>query len=1239
MKFGMLKLGAFFAFSLAILLSASFVFATEKDLFFSVEPGTRRVKIETLDDSTGEWSTHRMLHLPGRASQVKLRLPQDVLQNFRVLASDSDPFPFAYYKGRKAFRLGGKKIWETKHDWSKFDAGIGRSGLEAVSMDTTATTPEASEDTQEDNDSATNPQAVESDIWKIEGNTLYFFNQNRGLQIYDLTTPWKPERLAYLRMPALGEQMYVLDDQRVVLLLRRPRELEAVVPGDKTTLSNSEVVVVDWSKGAAEVLSRTSLPGKYLESRMVGRRLYAVCNSGGYSLGGSWRFLDWESSLSDPSLKVLQESAPAYLSTLDLTFPAAPVIVDEKPLPTRAREVAATGTHFLVVRDIEDDWYSSRDLVDVFRIYDDLPPEQLGTAQAGGRIKDKFKMQVYDGTLTTVSQAYGERWNWRSRHTLVETFKLPVDGELLDTPLDSVSLAKNETLRATRFDGFKLYVVTFLQIDPLFVVDLVDPQNIQVHGELEIPGWSTYLIPRGDRLLSVGVENTQVAVSIFDVSDPGNPTMADRIFLGEPGQYTRSEANWDEKAVGYFPEEDVLLVPYETWDWDWDTGRNSYNTAIQKIEIVGDDLRKAGQVSHEVRARRATMLGSLLASISGEELLVADLRDPDKSSIIAREQLSWPVHEVYRIGDYQLELEKSYQSDKPSVLRLIDSSQPETVVQQLSLPEGVLMDTTWQASDSRLVCLVRNSQSNYVYYDNSLQGPVGLDDNRSFIVANIDCSIPGQVSLINTTEIDLSENLWTIDSLDFFYEGSGWLGVCVKGHPPLALTTSQWSEDWLYYETKLAQMLLSLEILPDGSIETLSSAIDFSLPQQYTTKEGLVLAEDRWLFSQDIDSQLRVYDFEKPQAPRLLSTLEIPSHLQLVGANQVFEGSAALYFTTSNYHHWRFDIAVEPSYGDMIWPNQRSSELFAALYDGAELYFLDDSLSDLDFESAIWGSDHILLKQEAHTPYYYYPLEVSEKIDSSTVGQYQLDSQGKFTKIAEWEFPGNASNGSLKLEENKIFVWDHTFLQWADMAEAGSVPQWRLLPQGPFMDFHRAWYEPGKGFYVPVNQYGVEFVPIEDSIRGQLNRRSGTSTAEAWTEIPKLDLQIQEISDIAGPTIPDDEDWTFQPILSYLELGQAVEIKDGQEGWYELGQFGRYYTEYHPWVYHENLGWLYLDESGEQDGFWSWRTSGGQGWLWTSAETYPFCFSAVTDSWVYFYEIPGIGLWRYDFASNSWLVD
>ena len=230
MKLRMLKIRPFVAFSLAVLLSVGFVFATEKDLFFSVEPGTRRVKIETLDDSTGEWSTSHAA--PSVVGPLRLNCSclKMSYKTSESLPSDSDPFRFHLLQRSQSTWFRWQEDLETKHDWPKFDDGIGRSGLEAVSMDTTATTPEASEDTQEDNDAATNPQAVESDIWKIEGNTLYFFNQNRGLQIYDLTTPWKPERLAYLRMPALGEQMYVLDDQRVVLLLRRPRELEAVVP-------------------------------------------------------------------------------------------------------------------------------------------------------------------------------------------------------------------------------------------------------------------------------------------------------------------------------------------------------------------------------------------------------------------------------------------------------------------------------------------------------------------------------------------------------------------------------------------------------------------------------------------------------------------------------------------------------------------------------------------------------------------------------------------------------------------------------------------------------------------------------------------------------------------------------------------------------------------------------------------------------------------------------------------------
>ena len=1212
--------------------------ADEEDIVFAVESGTRRVKVEIQNEITGQWATHRILHLPGRASQVKIRLPERDLRRFRVLTSKSDPFPYTLYKDQKSFSKGGKKAWEAKHG---VDAALPNSDARFLSTPTTPTAvADIADQGQEQADAESPAKAVESDIWKVDGNTLYFFNQNRGLQIYDLTTPWAPERVAYLRMPALGEQMYVLDDKRVVLLLRRPRQLDGIVPGDVAVQSNSEVVVVDWSGTAAQVISRTQLPGKYLESRMVGRRLYAVCNTGGYFLYRNWMFFNWEDWVS--GMPGAQNRADAYLSTLDLSFPESPVIVEERALATRAREVAATGTHLLVVRDLEQSYYSTKDLVDVFQIREDAAPELLGTVQAGGRINDKFKMQVQGGILTTVSQAYRESW-W-GRHTLVQTFRLPEGGARTDVPLDSVMLAENETLHATRFDGTRLYVVTFRRIDPLFVVDLADPKDIQVHGELEIPGWSTYLIPRGDRLLSVGVENTQVAVSIFDVSDPANPSMADRIFLGEPGQYTYSEANWDEKAVGYFPEQDVLIVPYETWDWN--AGSRAYKTAMQKIKIVGDDLQKAGEVPHEVRARRATMLGSLLASISGEALLVADLRDPDKPSIVAKERLSWPVHQVYRTGDYLLELEKSNQAGEGSVLRLVHVNEPEQVVQKLELPAGILMDVFWHPGASRLTCLIKGNHSSYLYYDNHSKQTRGLDAKRNIIIVGVDAHVPGELYLLPPAEIDLSEEFWSINQVEFFHAGLDWLGVRVKGSPPLKLVSYSWDANWYYYDQKQSQLLLALGSLPDGTFKALSRILGEHQWSSYHGNGGIVFAEDRWLFSQSAGStpELCIYDFSDPASPELTGSLELPANLQLQAANEVVAGSAILYFTRQQYadHYGRYDdiaFVADVAY----WPANGSTELFAALYDGADLYFLDGTLKDLDFDTALWQKEDFLVK-ESPPQSYYYPwaesAQETEESETTKVWRYALDSHGFFEKQAQWEFPGRAGRSALLAMDGKVFLADDTFLQWVDIGELGVNPQWTQVPQGPYLDFSNSWYESGEGLYVPVGQYGVEFIPVDATSTHQLGRLSSRNPLDdAWAELSKLKIQIQGLAAPGGPTISEGEDWAFQPIRSFMESGQANAVVDGQDGWYQLGSFGRYYTDYHPWVYHEKLGWLFMDESGAQDGFWAWRTAGGEGWLWTSADLYPFSYSPATASWLYFYEIPGVGLWRYDFGSGSWLSE
>jgi hypothetical protein len=103
----------------------------------------------------------------------------------------------------------------------------------------------------------------------------------------------------------------------------------------------------------------------------------------------------------------------------------------------------------------------------------------------------------------------------------------------------------------------------------LFTLDLSDPTNPRVIGELKVPGFSTFLVPMdADHLLAVGqyvpppgeFGNWGVQLSIFDVTDFANPVLSSNIIIGaDTGAY--SEATWDPKAFTYFAEGGVLALP------------------------------------------------------------------------------------------------------------------------------------------------------------------------------------------------------------------------------------------------------------------------------------------------------------------------------------------------------------------------------------------------------------------------------------------------------------------------------------------------------------------------------------------------------------------------------------------------------------------------------------------------------------------------------------------------------
>lgn len=139
---------------------------------------------------------------------------------------------------------------------------------------------------------------------------------------------------------------------------------------------------------------------------------------------------------------------------------------------------------------------------------------------------------------------------------------------VLDSELKTVGkvtgFAKNESIQAVRFVGDTAYVITYLNTDPLFVIDLGDPKNPSITGEVKISGFSTSLTPIDESaLLGIGYAaddslTTGIKLALFDVSDPDKPKVLD----SKEFKNINSDAQYDPKAIVINASDEYFAVPY-----------------------------------------------------------------------------------------------------------------------------------------------------------------------------------------------------------------------------------------------------------------------------------------------------------------------------------------------------------------------------------------------------------------------------------------------------------------------------------------------------------------------------------------------------------------------------------------------------------------------------------------------------------------------------------------------------
>ncbi len=199
----------------------------------------------------------------------------------------------------------------------------------------------------------------------------------------------------------------------------------------------------------------------------------------------------------------------------------------------------------------------------------------VGTTEVKGTVLNQYSMDAYDGNFRLVTTE-GNAWDAQKisrNHLFILDKNLQELGAVKD-------LAPGEKVYSVRFMGEKAYVVTFKEVDPLFVMDVANPKKPTVLGELKIPGFSNYLHPLDDtRLIGIGYDTeqrydayskrnftvtTNMKMSLFDVSDFKNPTEQSTVKIGGEGSY--SEVQYNPKALFRNKEYQYFGFPVVLYD-------------------------------------------------------------------------------------------------------------------------------------------------------------------------------------------------------------------------------------------------------------------------------------------------------------------------------------------------------------------------------------------------------------------------------------------------------------------------------------------------------------------------------------------------------------------------------------------------------------------------------------------------------------------------------------------------
>lgn len=445
----------------------------------------------------------------------------------------------------------------------------------------------------------------ELDLVKQDGEYIYYV-VNNIVKIIDIKDINNPKEVAEIELEAnyYIRGIYIYKNKLVIIKDEYQTKTIEIFAEDKEIYNNDvknyvQILIYDIQNRENPIKQRSvQIEGRYISSRLKEGELFIITNQTIYGANGEDENY-YKPTYRDSVLKTdieyinydriykLQDS-----NIINYTLIGRLDLNEEKEVNITtffgmSNELYMSNNNIYIA---SYNYISENTSIYRFEI-DKEKIKLIGKCEIKGNILNQFSMDEYNDNLRVVTK----------KNTSSTIYVINKNMEIIGK-LDN--LANGEDLKSVRFDGKRAFVVTYKESDPLFVIELENPSEIKILGELKIPGYSQYLeVYDETHLLGIGEDTKQtktgeqrdgMKVTMFDISDLENPKELSTVKIKD--KYAFSEVLYNHKILLNMKEAGIIGFPISY---------NQYNKQGAIIINVDENknLSEKGIITHQEQKR------------------------------------------------------------------------------------------------------------------------------------------------------------------------------------------------------------------------------------------------------------------------------------------------------------------------------------------------------------------------------------------------------------------------------------------------------------------------------------------------------------------------------------------------------------------------------------------------------------------------------------------------------------